>query len=108
MGQPKDVELRPEVMKFGQEGFLRRLFRGELEEDSEGFFKDEDIEVQFVSGTSGVKPKHISALLNVLPLSKHIGTWDEEAVEKYLLQKCGSEGTVGLKGTALMLLVRKQ
>eukprot|EP00971_Amphidinium_carterae_P072484 1433810-Amphidinium_carterae.1 len=66
------------------------------------------MDVQFVSGSATVLPKHIAGMLNNNPLSKHLGTWDEEAAEKYVAEKCGSDGTYKMQGTALMFVVHKQ
>mmetsp|Transcript_66592 Transcript_66592/g.124270 ORF Transcript_66592/g.124270 Transcript_66592/m.124270 type:complete len:307 (-) Transcript_66592:186-1106(-) len=108
MGKPKFMEMFPEAMKFGQEGFMRRLFRGELEEDGESLFTDEDMEAKFVSGSATVEPKYIAGMLNNNPLSKHVGTWDEAAAEKYVAQKCAGDGTYKMQGTALMMVVHKR
>ncbi|CAK9021095.1 Organellar oligopeptidase A [Durusdinium trenchii] len=106
-GRFEDVPLAARTMKFGNEAFMRRLFRGDLDEGPT-VWKDPDLEARFVPGSHPCLPRHMAATLNKNPVASELAPWDEGAAEAHLQEKwAGEDGTILLRGTALVLLARK-
>ena len=106
-GRFEDLPLVTATLKFGNETFMRRLFRGDLD-DGPRLWKDSDLEPRFVSDTHQCMPRHLAATLNKNPVASQLSPWDEEAAEKYLQERWGGpDGQLPLGGTALILIARK-
>ena len=103
----KDLPMAAATHKFGQECYIRRLFRGDLDSGPK-LWKDSDLSARFVAGSSVCLPQHLAAMMNKNPLASDLGDWDEAAVEKYLQDHwTGENGQIILRGTALVLVARK-
>ena len=114
-GRFDQLPLATATEKFGSEAFMRRLFRGDLEDGSDAsgspgspLWRSRDLQAKFIAGSSYCLPRHMAAMMNKTPLASDLGHWDEDAVEKHLQDHwTGEDGRIVLQGTALVLFARK-
>mmetsp|Transcript_50117 Transcript_50117/g.92498 ORF Transcript_50117/g.92498 Transcript_50117/m.92498 type:complete len:301 (-) Transcript_50117:126-1028(-) len=108
MQKPKDHAFAPTMRRFGEESFLRRLFRGDMSETQHKLWNDDAMEFRTAGGVGTLTPQNVTAMLNSNPVFASYGKWDEEAAEKYLSSAwAGADGNIVIRGTSSILIARK-